>query len=206
MAIIVWNVTGAVRVEISHGIGVVAASGEMEVFPTTNTTYVVTATDSSGRQQASNIHVNGTSPASNGAGAIVDGVLQGSLVGKVYINQSGAGRVDIDTTKYGAAYVNVVADNTVINILPAGTVVTSTTTEAQLTVFDLLVRQGNGGKHPVTFTSGSVSLNWPGATIQQQAASPQYSAMVEGLFDHIRLIGTGTAWSAMSSIKMMTNT
>ena len=206
MAIIVWNVTGAVRVEISHGIGVVAASGEMEVFPTTNTTYVVTATDSSGRQQSSPIHVSGTSAASNGSGSIIDGVLQGSLTGKAYMNQSGAGRVDIDTSKYGAAYVNVVADNCVINILPAGPVVPETATEVQLTVFDLIVRQGNGGHHPVTFTSGSVPLNWPGATIQQQATSPQYSAMFEGGFDHIRLIGTGTAWSAMSSIKMMTNT
>ncbi len=47
-----WSTTSAASVSINNGVGIVAASGSMQVTPTTNTTYVLTATGPSGQATA----------------------------------------------------------------------------------------------------------------------------------------------------------
>jgi hypothetical protein len=43
-----WNVSGATSITINHGIGAVAATGSLNVAPTTTTTYLLIATNDSG--------------------------------------------------------------------------------------------------------------------------------------------------------------
>ncbi|MBM3863729.1 MAG: discoidin domain-containing protein, partial [Verrucomicrobia bacterium] len=48
-----WTSSGATSVSIDNGIGTVAASGSLEVFPTTDTTYTLTASNSTGPKTVS---------------------------------------------------------------------------------------------------------------------------------------------------------
>jgi hypothetical protein len=68
--LLVWNTSGATTVTITPGVGTVPNSGSVSVTPTQNTTYVVTATNSTGSSTCS-IGVTVTQPGQNQGPQIV---------------------------------------------------------------------------------------------------------------------------------------
>jgi hypothetical protein len=60
---LLWNVTGAISVNIDQGIGLVAVAGTREVSPTTSTVYTISATNSTGTVTRSAVTtVNNSAP------------------------------------------------------------------------------------------------------------------------------------------------
>ena len=110
-----WEVTGADTVSINQGLGTVSASGNRSVFPSSTTTYTLTASNSGGSVTES-VTVNVTAPAAPAPLAAAAAPTAADLLGddpnaKKIIRAKGAKNIAV-----GVAHVMATFNNTQVTI------------------------------------------------------------------------------------------
>jgi|WetSurMetagenome_2_1015567.scaffolds.fasta_scaffold155029_2 hypothetical protein len=160
-----WAVSGATTVQIDNGLGVVAASGSVDVTPAATTTYTLTATNATGnvtKTAAVKVHAverQGSFTVRGTFAADLDGGKEvASLPGADFLwNQETAvvraiqptnntkfsvvGPVSLDSVKYSAVAATTLSGDRIDgsananNKIPNGTIVVGSTDEGRLVKF-----------------------------------------------------------------------